>query len=99
MLCIRLLGNLDVTYNGVTLKLPVLPRTVPLWAYLLLHRGSAVPRPTLAYTLWPDKSEALARTNLARHVHQLRRALPTHPSNDDWLVATTSTLLWQSHPD
>ncbi|PZS01761.1 MAG: hypothetical protein DLM69_04695, partial [Candidatus Chloroheliales bacterium] len=98
MLCIRLLGNLEVTYKDQPLKLPVLPRTVPLWAYLLLHRGSAVPRTTLAYTLWPDQPETVARTNLARHLHQLRRALPA-PANSRWLVADSSTLTWQAQPD
>ena len=36
----------------------------------------AQPRQRLAFLLWPDSTEAQARTNLRKVLHTLRRALP-----------------------
>jgi len=47
-----------------------------LLAFLLLNRDAAQPRQRLAFLLWPDSTEAQARTNLRHVLHNLRRALP-----------------------
>ena len=47
-----------------------------LLGYLLVHRGVPQPRQRLAFLLWPDSTEAQARTNLRKVLHTLRRALP-----------------------
>ncbi len=52
------------------------PRLQSLFAYLLLHSSAPQPRRHLAFVLWPDSSEAQARTNLRKLVHELRRELP-----------------------
>ncbi len=47
-----------------------------LLAYLLLHRQTPQPRQHLAFLLWPDSTEAQARTNLRKALFQLRRQWP-----------------------
>ena len=51
-------------------------RNPRLIAYLLLNRDRALERTEVAFTLWPDSSDAQALTNLRRELHALRRALP-----------------------
>jgi DNA-binding SARP family transcriptional activator len=57
-----------------------------------VHRGAPVPRQRLAFLLWPDSTEAQARTNLRHVLHTLRRGLP---DPDRFLEATPRTLRWR----
>jgi predicted ATPase/DNA-binding SARP family transcriptional activator len=99
MLRIHLFGALRLFDNEQPLKFSSLPKTLPLWAYLLLNPAPSTPRDQLAYTLWPDVSEAEARGNLRRHLHDLRRALPTAPQECPWLLADTNTVQWNPEAD
>ena len=74
MLRIHLLGSLRVSYHDKPVHFAALPKTLPLWAYLLLHVDQPIPRTTLAYTIWPDVDERTARSNLRRHLYALRCA-------------------------
>jgi DNA-binding SARP family transcriptional activator len=73
-----------VSYDGQTVRFAA-ARTLPLFAYLMLHRERPVARDVLAYTFWPDRSEDDARANLRRHLHRLNQALPAVPGLA-WLV-------------
>ncbi len=75
MLQVRLLGGFGVEHDGAVVDVGP-PRVRGLLAYLLLHRDAPHPRAHLAYLLWPDSSEAQARTNLRQTLHQLRHCLP-----------------------
>jgi predicted ATPase/DNA-binding SARP family transcriptional activator len=61
--------------------------------YLILHRAAPQSRQHLAFLLWPDSTEAQARTNLRYLLHQLRHALPA-PEN--FLAADAQTLQWRA---
>ena len=73
---IRLLGAFDLRADGATLPPLESARARSLLAHLLLHRGTATPRERLAALLWPESTDARARTNLRHVLHTLRRALP-----------------------
>lgn len=92
LLCIRLLGAVDLRYGDRSLPLPS-ARAESLLAYLLLHRDAPQPRQRLAFLLWPDSTEEQARTNLRHVLHDLRRALP---DADRFLDVTPRTLSWRS---
>lgn len=94
MLYIHLLGSIRLLDDGSPLKFTVLPKTPQLLAYLLLAESSPTARTALAYLLWPDASEAEARGNLRRHLHDLRRALPPESPDRPWILADTSSLAW-----
>ena len=51
------------------------------------------PRQRLAFLLWPDSTEAQARTNLRKVLHTLRRALP---DADRFIEVTPTTLRWRA---
>src|SRR5215213_5539585 len=76
VLTIRLFGALDLRYGDRSLSPLASARVETLLAYLLLHRDTPQSRQRLAFALWPDSSEAQARTNLRHLLHDLRRALP-----------------------
>jgi hypothetical protein len=90
---IRLLGEPDLRSGEVTMAPLGSTRAESLLAYLLLHREAAQPRQRLAFLLWPDSSEAQARTNLRHLLHTLRRALP---EPDRFLEVTPRTLRWRA---
>src|SRR5689334_3299400 len=106
MLNIYFLGSFHLLYQGEPLKFATLPRTLPLWAYLLLH-PQPITRDQLATTFWPEVEVGEARSNLRRHLHDLRRALPTAPSGggplgaDDhpWLLSDHDTVQWNVNAD
>jgi DNA-binding SARP family transcriptional activator len=90
---IRLLGQLDLRFDVGPLPPLESARAESLLAYLLLHRDAPQPRQHLAFLLWPDSSEAQARTNLRHVLHTLRHALP---DPDQFLAVTPRTLQWRT---
>ncbi|MBE2197173.1 MAG: AAA family ATPase [Anaerolinea sp.] len=100
MLHIILLGQPRLALHSQALKLNAPPKTLPLLAYLLLHRRQPLERQQVAFTLWPDDPEPTARANLRRHLHWLNRLLPPAPSpTQPWMLTTPSTIQWNPHSD
>lgn len=52
-------------------------RAESLLAFLLLHRQAPQPRQRQAFGLWPDSTEAQARTNLRHVLHNSAAPSPT----------------------
>src|ERR687897_3952009 len=75
-LSVRLLGELELRLGDRPLPALESARAESLLAYLLIHRDAPQPRQRIAFLLWPDSSEAQARTNLRHLLHKLRRAVP-----------------------
>lgn len=99
MLYIYLLGHLRLFEDGRALDFAARPKTLPLWAYLLLNRDRPAPRDRLAYLLWPDLPERRARADLRRHLYDLRQALPPASSDRPWLLAQAGTVQWNPAAD
>ncbi len=99
MLRIHLFGQPRFLADGQPFRLAAPPKTLPLWAYLLLHASQPIGRDTLAFALWPDESEANARANLRRHLHHLQRALPAAPPRHPWLLSDAKTVRWNPAAD
>lgn len=96
MLRIHLFGPLRLEFNDAPHRFAALPKTLPLFAYLLLNRAAPLSRATLAFTLWPDLDEESARSNLRRHLYELRRTLPPVPDDCPWVKADSTTVQWNS---
>ncbi len=90
---IQLLGGVMLARPGA-LPVPTSARAVSLLAYLVARAGRPQPRAHLAALLWPDSSDAQARTNLRRELHRLRDLL----GSLDCLVVEGGTLLWRDDP-
>ncbi len=99
MLYIHLFGHLRLFGDNQPLKFSARPKVLPLWAYLLLNRAKPVPRDALAYLLWPDVLEDVARTNLRRHLYELRRLLPPDSKDAPWLLSQSDVVQWNVEAD
>lgn len=89
---IHLLGQPRFFWNGEPYAFHSRPRALALLAFLLLHRGAHLTRDLVAFSLWPDESEAEARGKLRRHLYQLTNALP--PSPVPYIVSVEETIAW-----
>ncbi len=98
-LIIRLFGQPRLLLDSNPLKFTAPPKTLPLLAYLLLHRAQPVERQQAAFALWPDDPESEARANLRRHIHQLQRALPAAPHQSPWLLLDSASVRWNPAAD
>lgn len=87
MLEIRLLGQFDVRLDGKTVGVPTRPAQ-SLLAYLFLNSGVSHRREKLAGLLWPDASDANARSNLRHELWRLRKAIETGlPTGREFILA------------
>jgi DNA-binding SARP family transcriptional activator len=92
MLRVRMLGGMDLQLGEQPLPALDSARVASLLAYLLCHREAPQPRQRVAFILWPDSTEAQARTNLRKVLYGLRRALP---DADRFLDIGPRTLRWR----
>jgi DNA-binding SARP family transcriptional activator len=99
LLTIRLFGRFYLSMGEEPLPFHAPPRTLPLLAYLLLHRNEPIARQSLSFILWPDESEDSARANLRRHLHWLRHSLPAPPTDHPWLLSDAKSLQWNPAAD
>lgn len=83
---------MDVRYGTEPLRTLESPRLQSLLAYLLLYRNAPQKRQHLAFVLWPDSTEAQARTNLRQLLHHLRRAIP---QSDIFLEVSSASIQWR----
>ncbi|HET9224156.1 MAG TPA: BTAD domain-containing putative transcriptional regulator, partial [Roseiflexaceae bacterium] len=93
ILHIRLLGDFLVCAEDRSLSALNVPRIQALLTYLVLKRNAPQPRRHLAFLLWPDSTEAQARANLRKLLHQLQHALP---GADGYLRIDTQTIQWRA---
>jgi predicted ATPase/DNA-binding SARP family transcriptional activator len=89
---IHLLGDFRLTWDETPVSTITAPRQHALLAYLLLHRDAPQPRQHLAFLLWPETTEAQARTNLRQLLHGLKQALP---QVDRFVHTGAQTLQWR----
>ncbi|HMD81517.1 MAG TPA: BTAD domain-containing putative transcriptional regulator, partial [Anaerolineales bacterium] len=75
MLEVRLLGKFEIKNDRKPVTITSRPAQ-SLFAYLILHAGTAHRREKLAGMLWPDSLEETARDNLRHALWRVRKALP-----------------------
>src|SRR5262249_21565760 len=89
----HLLGEFRLVSADAPLTPLPKPRVQALLASLVLHRAAPQPRQRLAFLLWPDPSDAQARTNLRQLLHTMRQMLPVA---DAFVRSEGPTLHWRS---
>ena len=91
---VKLLGGFSLVFNGAPVTTFKTPRLQALFAFLILNPGKPQFRYQIAYTFWPESSEAQARTNLRNLIHLLRQALP---DSDQFIAFETQTVHWREN--
>lgn len=74
MLDVKFFGRYQLTRDGRPITLSSQPAQL-LFAHLILHAGTLIPREELAGCFWPDSTAANARSNLRHALWRLRQAL------------------------
>lgn len=88
---IKLFGEFCLTVNESPITRVTSERLQALLAFLLLHRDAPQPRQQIAVHLWPDATDADAKANLRRRLHELKQLLP---EADRWLRIESKTVQW-----
>lgn len=93
---IALLGTFRLSAGATSITTVNTPRLQALLTYLVLRRGAPQSRQQLAFLLWPDSTDAQARTNLRTLVYRLRTALP---QADAFLAIDAQHVCWRADAD
>jgi DNA-binding SARP family transcriptional activator len=88
---VRLFGQPAITVDGRAFRLATPRKSLQVLAYLLMHRAAPVSRDYLAFLLWPDEAEGVARTRLRSTVNDLLRVMPQPGSN---FIGSSADELW-----
>ena len=94
MLRVHLFGHARVLLDAAPLPATGRPKTLPLFAYLLLNRQANLQREAVAAALWPDAELGEGRANLRRHLHYIDAMLAPACTEKTWLIRTATTLRW-----
>ena len=93
---IALLGAPQVTSSDGTRVFPLPRKTLDVLAFLIVNRGRALSRSAVAYNLFPDDEEEIARGALRRNLSYLLSSLPEPPSDTPFIVADGKTIAWNA---
>ena len=88
---IQLFGDFCITANGVPISGINSERLQALLAFILLHRDAPQSRQQIAVHLWPDATDADAKANFRRRLHELKQLLP---ASERWLLIEPKTVRW-----
>lgn len=92
MVTATLFGRPRLMHAGAPLVWSAPPKTITLLAFLVLSGDAPVERDAAAYALWPDLTDAQARTNLRRHIFYLEHALPHEHGDAPWVIRDGSSI-------
>ncbi len=92
---VRLFGQPEIAVDGRAFRLATPRKSLQVLAYLVMHRAAPVSREYLAFLLWPDEEEGVARTRLRSTVNDLLRVMPQPGS--DFIGSSADELWW--NPD
>jgi predicted ATPase/DNA-binding SARP family transcriptional activator len=93
VLHVRLFGSFQALDDDAPVAALQSERIQAVLTYLLLNRYTPIVRQQLAFTFWPDTTDAQARHNLRTLLTRLREALP---HADSFLTIEAQTIQWCS---
>ena len=96
---VRLFGSLEVSAAGDAALRISRKKVAQLLVYLLLHRTVPVPKNQLAGTLWPESTDATARSSLLRRLNDLLHSLPPAAEGRPWFEFNLTTVWWNPAAD
>jgi predicted ATPase len=91
---VALFGHVRLAFDGTSLDFAAPRKTLPLLGYLLVHRGAAISREFLAFLIWPDVDEEVARNNLRRNLTLFKQILPSPAPAETWILASNELVRW-----
>ena len=98
-LAISLLGQFQVTRDGLAVSGFRADTARALLAYLAMHAGVACRREALAGLLWPDQPEETAQQNLRQVLYRLRQAIGDRQADLPFLRVTRKAITFDPESD
>jgi DNA-binding SARP family transcriptional activator/predicted ATPase len=93
---IALFGQPHVTAADGRRDFPLPRKTLNVLAYLILHRRRPPAREAVAFALFPDEDEEVARGSLRRNLSYLLSSLPQLPAPQRFVAADNKTIAWNA---
>jgi DNA-binding SARP family transcriptional activator/tetratricopeptide (TPR) repeat protein len=91
---VALFGHVHLSFGGKPFEFSAPRKTLPILAYLLVHRQAAISREFLAFLMWPDAQEEVARNSLRRNLTLFKQILPPAAPAQSWILATNELVRW-----
>jgi DNA-binding SARP family transcriptional activator/tetratricopeptide (TPR) repeat protein len=93
----RLFGHLEVALDGDRFSLATPRKSLQVITYLLLHRATPVSREYLAFLLYPDDEEGVARGKLRATLGEFPKILPQPVER--YVLIETDKVAWNPDAD
>ena len=93
---IALFGQPHVTSADGRRAFPLQRKTLNVLAYLILHRQRPAAREAVAFALFPDEEEEVARGSLRRNLSYLLSSLPQLSAAQRFIIAEGKTIAWNA---
>ncbi|HVS45496.1 MAG TPA: AAA family ATPase [Verrucomicrobiae bacterium] len=91
---IALLAQPRVLSADGTREYPLPRKTLNVLAYLILHRKRPSARDSVAFALFPDDDEDVARGHLRRNLSYLLSSLPATPEDSRFVLVDNERVAW-----
>jgi DNA-binding SARP family transcriptional activator/predicted ATPase len=93
---IALFGAPHVTAADGMRRFPLPRKTLDVLAYLILNRRRMLARANVAFSLFPDEDEDVARASLRRNLFYLLSALPPVPQENPFVLTDGDAIGWNA---
>lgn len=88
MLSINMLGQVNISYNGVRIADKLSKKQVALICLLVLNADREMSRERISAYLWPDSDEAAARYNLRYNLWAVKKLIPPDENGQNFILVT-----------
>ena len=88
MLSINMLGQVNISYNGVSIADKLSTKLVAMICLLVLNSDREMSRDRLSAYLWPDSDEEAARYNMRYNLWKVKKLIPTDAKGQSFILIT-----------
>jgi DNA-binding SARP family transcriptional activator len=86
MLSIKMLGQVNISYNGVNITDKLSTKLIALICLLVLNHNREMSRERLSAYLWPDSDEEAARYNLRYNLWMVKKLIPADANGQNFIL-------------
>lgn len=88
MLKIRLLGQVQIQFDGCDITKKISNKGIALLAILMMQKNRRISRQELLGLLWPESAEDAAKYNLRYNLWQIKKLIPAGSGGEPFLIVT-----------
>ncbi len=88
MLSINMLGQVNISYNGVSIADRLSTKLVAMICLLVLNSDREMSRERLSAYLWPDSDEEAARYNMRYNLWKVKKLIPSDAKGQSFILVS-----------